>query len=347
MLASPPSLAAGTFRPGSGVVNRREFTTLLSGAAAVLPALWWPAARAQEPPRKIYRVGIIIAGTRTPPYDGFVKGLSDLGYVSGRDVFIDWRFSGQGFLRAGTFVEEFEKLKTDVIFVGSTPMAHAVRQATQTTPIVMGYSIDPVGSGIVTNLAHPGGNLTGLASADVDTSAKQLELLAAIVPKLARVALLQNPESPDYATGRATATAAARAAGLTLVPADAPDPQDIDSAFASFAKNNIDAVMVRSNRDFYIQQERIADLGLKYRLPTSFDDRDYVESGGLMSYGESLTEFYRHAAAFVDKIFKGAKPGDLAIERPAALALVISRSTANTLGLTIPPALAGMAELIK
>jgi len=192
-------------------VNRREFSTLLVGAAA-----GWPhAARAQDPARKIFRVGIIIAGTRTPPYDGFLQGMSELGYVSGRDFFVDWRFSGQGFLRVGTFVEEFEKLKTDAIFVGTTAMVHAARQMTKTIPIVMGYSIDPVGNGIVTNLAHPGGNITGLASPNIDTTAKQFELLAAMVPKLTRVAVLQSPESPDYAAGRASAIAVARQAGLT------------------------------------------------------------------------------------------------------------------------------------
>src|SRR5262249_41871106 len=145
-------------------------------------------------------------------------------YVSGRNFFIDWRFSGQGFLRVANFVEEVEKLKVDAIFVGTTALAQAARQLSKTIPIVMGYSTDPVGGGIVTNLAHPGGNITGLASPGLDTSAKQLELLAVMVPKLARVAFLQNPESPDYASGRANAMAAARNAGLTLVPTDAPDP---------------------------------------------------------------------------------------------------------------------------
>jgi ABC-type uncharacterized transport system substrate-binding protein len=326
-------------------MDRREFITFIGGGAASFAP--WPTARAQEPTRKIYRVGIIIAGTRTPPYDGFLQGMSDLGYVSGRDFFVDWRFSGQGFLRVGTFIEEFEKLKIDAIFVGTTAMVHAARQMTKTTPIVMGYSIDPVGNGIVTSLAHPGGNVTGLASPAIDTTAKQFELLAAMVPKLSRVALLQSPESPDYATGRASAVAAARQAGLTLIQADAPDPQDIDAAFASFGKNSIDAVMVRPSRDYYIQQDKIADLALKYRLPAIFPERDYVEAGGLMSYGESLTEFYRRAAAYVDKIFRGAKPGDLPIERPAALGLAINRTTANALGLAVPPELAKTAELIK
>ena len=326
-------------------MHRRAFIILLGGAAA--PSVLGPlAARAQEAP-KIRRVGIIVGGTRTPEYDGFLQGMSELGYVSGKDFFLDWRFSDGRFLRVGNFIDEFEQLKVDVIFVGSTAMVHAVRAATHTIPIVMGYSTDPIGNGIVTNLTHPGGNITGLATPGADPSAKQLELLAAVVPKLARVALLENPDSPDYATGRASALSAAQKAGLALVPADAPDPQDIDDAFAGFAKSSIQAVMVRSDRVFFGEQDRIADLALRYQLPAIFAEREFVESGGLMSYGESLKEFYRRAAGFVDKIFKGAKPGDLPIAQPMAMTTVINRGTAKSLGLAIPPQVVASAEMIR
>src|SRR5207247_11390807 len=178
---------------------------------------------------------------------------------------------------------------------------------------------------------------TGLASSADDASPKQLELLAAVVPNLSRVGLLQNPDNPNYAPILKSTQAAALAAGLALVPIDASDLQELDDAFAALARQPLQAVMVTPDPVFFRRPQRLAELALQHHLPTIFPQREYVDAGGLMSYGENLKEFYRRAASFVDKIFKGARPADLPIEHPTRLNLVINRKTADALGLTIPP----------
>jgi putative ABC transport system substrate-binding protein len=314
------------------MIRRREFIGLLGGTA-----LGWPMpARAQQPP-KIWRIGIVVEGMRSPAYDGFLQGMGELGYVAGKNYFVDWRFADGRFLRILDLVSDFAKLNTDVIFLGSPSMVYPVRQATRTIPIVMGYSLDPVGNGFVSNLAHPGGNITGLASAAEDPSGRQLALLTAVVPGLARVGLVQNPESSDASAVLASTQAAAQAAGLEVVPVEARLPADIDAAFESLAKQRVGAVKVSSDRFFLTRQQQLADLALKYRLPSIFADRAYVEAGGLMSLGEDLRDFYRSAAVFVDKIFKGARPGDLPIEQLSLFDLVINRKTARELGVELPP----------
>jgi putative ABC transport system substrate-binding protein len=317
------------------MMRRRDFIALagsvMSGALGLRPI----AARALEP-GPVRRVGIIVEGMRSPAYDGFLQGMDDLGYTAGKDYFVEWRFADGRFLRTLDLVQEFEKLKVDVIFLGSAAMIYPVRQATHTIPIVMGYANDPVGNGFVTNLAHPGGNITGLASPGEDTSARQLALLAALVPGLARVALLQNPENESRAAALAGMQAAAQKAGLALVAIEARNSSEIDDAFAALSGQRIDAVRVASDRFFLSRQQQLADLALQHRLPSLFAERDYVEAGGLMSFGESLKDFYRRAAGYVDRIFKGARPGDLAIEQPALFELVLNRKTADTLGIAVP-----------
>jgi putative ABC transport system substrate-binding protein len=315
------------------MIRRREFIGLLGGAAAA-----WPLrARAQQD-AKIRRVAIVVEGMRSPAYDGFLQGMDELGYVAGKDYLIEWRFADGRYLRILELVGDFAKLNIDVIFVGNPAMVYPVRQATHTIPIVMGYSTDPVGNGFVSNLAHPGGNLTGLASSGEDTSPKQLKLLAAVVPDLSRVGLLQNPEESSSASILKSMQAAAQMAGLELVAADARTPQEIDDAFQALTRARVGALKVSSDRFFLTRQQQIADLALKYRLPSIFSERDYVEAGGLMSLDESLKDFYRHAAGYVDKIFKGAKPGDLPVEQLSLLDLVINRKTAQQLGVKLPPA---------
>jgi putative ABC transport system substrate-binding protein len=314
------------------MMRRREFVSLLGGAAAA-----WPlGARAQQP-AKVWRIGIVVEGMRSAAYDGFLQGMDELGYVAGKDYIIDWRFADGRYLRILDLVGDFAKLNIDLIFLGSPAMVYPVRQATRTIPIVMGYSVDPVGNGFVSNLSHPGGNITGLASFGEDTSAKQLELLAAVAPKLSRVGLLQNPENSSYASILESTQAAARAAGLDLVAVDARVPQDIDAAFPALIRERVGALKVSSDRFLLSQQQQLADLALKYRLPSIFAERAYVEAGGLMSLGESLKDFYRRAASFVDKIFKGARPGDLPIEQLSLFNLVINRKTAEGLGVALPP----------
>jgi putative ABC transport system substrate-binding protein len=314
------------------MMQRREFIGLLGGSVVATTL----AARAQGP-AKIWRIGIVVEGMRSPAYDGFLRGMDDLGYVAGKSYTIEWRFADGRFLRILQVVDDFAKLNIDLIFVGSPAMIYPVRQGTHTIPIVMGYSVDPVGNGFVPNLSHPGGNITGLASAGEDTSAKQLELLAAVVPGLARVGLLQNPENSNAATILKSTQAAAQTAGLELVPVEARVPQDIDAAFQVLTRERVGALKVSADRFFLTQQQQLADLARKYRLPSIFAERAYVEAGGLMSLDESLKDFYRHAATFVDRIFKGAKPGDLPIEQLTLFDLTVNRNTAQELGVPLPP----------
>jgi putative ABC transport system substrate-binding protein len=317
------------------MMRRREFIGLLGGAAAAGAGIWPLAARAQQP-AKVWRIGIVVEGMRSAAYDGFLQGMDELGYVAGRNYTIEWRFADGRYLRILEVVGDFAKLNIDAIFVGSPAMVYPVRQATRTIPIVMGYSTDPVGNGFVPNLSHPGGNITGLASAGEDT-AKQLELLAAVVPNLSRVGLLQNPENSSSASILKSTQAAAQIAGLELVPVDARVPQDVADAFQVLARERVGALKVSSDRFFLTQQQQLADLALKNRLPSIFAERAYVEAGGLMSLGESLKDFYRRAASYVDKIFKGARPGDLPVEQLALFDLAVNRKTAQQLGVALPP----------
>jgi ABC-type uncharacterized transport system substrate-binding protein len=315
-------------------MRRRELIVLLSGAATS-SILWTLTARTQEP-AKLRRVGIILGGSRTPPIDGFLQGMRELGYVAGRDYVADWRAADGRFARFSGFAQDFVRLKVDVILLETAAAVDAVRQVTRTIPIVMGYSIDPVGNRLVASLTRPGANVTGMAGSTEDTSPKQLELLKAVVPNLARVGILLNPESSDYSEVQTKMQAAAEKAGLALVWVDARNPQGIDRAFAVFANQRVEAVIITDDRYFFTQQERIVGHALKHRLPSIYPQRDYVQVGGLMSYGESLKEFYRRAASFVDRIFKGARPAELPIEQ-VARQLVINRKTAAALGMAIPP----------
>jgi ABC-type uncharacterized transport system substrate-binding protein len=312
-------------------MRRRDFIISVAGAATA------PFAARAQAPAQIRRVGIVVEGMRSTAYDGFLQGMSELGYTAGRDYVIEWRFADGRYLRILDLVSELTRLNTDVIFVGSPAIVYPVRQATRTIPIVMGYSIDPVGNGFVASLDRPGGNITGLASSEDALAGKQMELLATLVPQLRRVALVQNPEGPNAPSILKHTQAAAQKAGRELVPLDASTPQDIEDAFRRVSEERIQAMLVASDRFFQSERQRLADLALEHRLPSIFPDREYVAAGGLMSLDESLKDFYRHAASFVDRIFKGAKPADLPIEQPALFELAINRKTAASLGVAIPP----------
>jgi putative ABC transport system substrate-binding protein len=318
------------------MMRRREFITLLGGAVA------WPlAARAQQP-GKVWRIGFLLSAPRSPTpgfYAAFLHGMRELGYVEGKDFIIEWRSVEGRYERFPELAAELVRLKVDVFVTGVTAALPALKQATSTIPIVMANSTDPVGNGLVMSLARPGGNMTGLTSSSDDSSPKQLELLATVVPNVSRIGLLGNPNSTTYPPVRKSAQDAARKAGFSLVPIEARSPQEIEKAFAAFAQERVQAVMVAVDAVFFGQRQRIAELALSNRLATMFALREYVVAGGLMSYGENLADFFHRAASYVDKIFKGAKPGDLPIEQPTKFHLVINRKTADGLGLTIPPQL--------
>jgi putative tryptophan/tyrosine transport system substrate-binding protein len=324
-------------------MRRRNFIALLGSAAA------WPlAARAQQPDR-MRRVGFLLGAIPPAQFglgdlSGFTQGLRELGYLEGRDFVIEWRSAEGQYERLPDLAADLVRLKVDVIVLGSPPAVRPTQQATTTIPIVMGYSVDPVGNGLVASLAHPGGNTTGLTGSTDDSAPKLLDLLATMIPGLSRVAVLTNPNNPASLAVMNNASSAAQKARLILVPVEARNPQQIEDAFAVLAKERVTAVMVGGDAMFFVQREQLAQLALGNRMASIFPLREYAAAGGLMSYGESLREFYRRAASFVDKIFKGAKPGDLPIEQPTRFNLVINRKTADALGLTIPSQLYVFAD---
>jgi putative tryptophan/tyrosine transport system substrate-binding protein len=314
-------------------IRRREFITLVGGAAA------WPlAARAQQA-GKVWQIGWLSGSSPEAAaglHNAFLQGMGELGYVQGRDFVIEARFAEGKYERFPELAAELVRLKVDVILIGVTAAIRTVQRATTTIPIVLAYSTEPVGNGFVASLARPGGNITGLSSSSDDTSPKQLELVATVVPNVSRIGLLGNPASPVYADVRKGAQNAAQKAGLSIVPIEARDPQEIETAFAAFAKERVQAFIAAGDAMFFGQRRQIAELALRNRLPSIFSQREYAEAGGLMSYGENVSDFFRRAASFVDKIFRGAKPGDLPIDQPTRFNLVINRKTADALGLTIP-----------
>jgi putative tryptophan/tyrosine transport system substrate-binding protein len=318
-------------------IGRRRFLATIAGSAVA-----WPLnARAQQP-RRVWRVGFLTAVSFeefSHLYAGFQLGMGELGYLEGKDYISEWRSVEGKYERVPEISAELVRLRVDVIVTGTAAALPALKRTITTIPIVMATSTDPVGSGLVESLARPGGNMTGLASSYDDSSPKQLELLAMIVPSGSRIGLLGNPNNPIYLAVLKSAQDAGQKAGLSLVVLEARDPQEIDNAFAAFAKERVPAVMVAGDAVFFGQRWRIAELALANRLPTMFPQREYTEAGGLMSYGENLADFFRRAASYVDKIFKGAKPGELPIEQPTRFNLTINRKTANALGITIPPQL--------
>lgn len=318
-------------------MKRREFIALLGGAAA------WPiGARAQQP-SKVWRIGFLVNGQRPVLLQssflaGFTRGMRELGYAEGKDFTIEWRFAEGRFELLPVLAAELVRLNVDVIVVGGPVGIAPAQRATATIPIVMALSVDPVGHGLVASLARPGGNTTGLASSEEDALAKQLELLAMTVPDLTRVGLIANPNNPVHPVLLRIAQEAGRKAGVILVPLKIGSSEDIANALSALTNERLGAVMILTDPLLNPEREgrRIADSAIKARLPTMFMHRDYVETGGLMSYGESFADFYRRAAFYVDKILKGANPGDLPIQQPTRFFLVINRRTAEAIGLTLP-----------
>jgi putative ABC transport system substrate-binding protein len=316
-------------------MRRRDLITLLGGAAA------WPVVARAQQAGKVWRIGFLASGLRpvsieSGQYGGFPQGMRELGHVEGKDFVIEWRFAeGRPELFPG-LAAELVRAQVDIVVAGNSASVRPIQQASSTMSIVMATSTDPVGDGLVASLAHPGGNVTGLATSADDTASKRLELLATVMPKLSRVGFLSSPDDPASAPILRAAQAAALAAGLQLVPVEARNLQDFDGAFATLAKEHAQALMLVQGIVFNAQRQRLVDLALRNQLPTTSIDREFVEAGGLMSYGESARDFNRRAAYYVDKIIKGANPGDLPVQQPTRYLLTINRKTADALGLTIP-----------
>ncbi len=327
---------------------RRDF---LLTAAAGLCTLAAPLGSFAQQPTRVWRIGILSVRSRPGSFQGdsygaFLKGLRELGYVEGKNIVIEWRFAEGKYERLPDLAAELVGLKVDVLAVVNTAVIRAARQATGTIPIVMLTSSDPVGSGFVASLARPGGNITGLSNVIGDIAPKYVELLTIVVPKLSRVAVLLNPANTQHRSTFSNIQTAAANAGIKAFPVEAETAQQVESAFAAMVQQRAGAMIVAIDARFTDYLPQIVGLAARNRMPAMFPERGYVESGGLMSYGQDFAESYRRAAAYVDKIFKGAKPAELPVEQPTKFELVINRKTAKALGLTIPQELLLRADKV-
>jgi len=322
------------------MMDRRTF---LTGAGAVLLAS--PLSAGAQQTGKVYRIGFLRAGQPPKPWvEAFQQGLRERGYVDGQNVVVEFRFTDGSVDQLPRLAEELVRLKVDVILASAAPPALAAKKATTSVPIVFVNVFDPVELGLISSLGRPGGNITGLATTSADLAGKRLELLRGLVPKLRRVAVLWDPSNPTNPIQLKGAEVAARTLGLQLQPAPVQSPSDFDAAFKAARGANglflLDSPLVTTHR------ARLAGLAATSRLPAISGVRDFVEVGGLMSYGVDFADSFRRAATYVDKILKGAKPGDLPVEQPTKFELVINLKTAKALGLTIPQSLLGRADEI-
>jgi putative ABC transport system substrate-binding protein len=306
------------------------------------------SAEAQQP-KKVPRIGYLSAtspSVNPTRIEAFRQGLRELGYVEGKNIIIDWRYADGKLDRLRELAAELVRLKVDVIVTGGPTTTPAVKEATTTIPIVMGYDNDPVGSGFVASLARPGGNITGLSALSPELSGKRLELLKEIIPRLSRVAVLGTSTQPGNAQALREVELAAGAFGVKLQYLDVRDLKDIETAFRAASKGRADAMLVLSSAVLNSHRIEVADLTVKNRLPAVYGQPQYVEDGGLLSYAPSFTDLFRRAATYVDKILKGAKPADLPVEQPTKFEFVINLKTAKALGLTIPQSLLLRADEI-
>ena len=322
--------------------------TRLAAAAALLLLAALPIAGAQ-PAGKVHHIGYLGSGSSTAaPHilEAFRQGLRELGWVERQNIVINYRFAEYKYDRLPDLAAELVRLKVDIIVAPATPAAAAAKNATGTIPIVMIGVGDPVGAGFVASLARPGGNITGSSfGVGLEINSKQLELLKETVPKVSRVAILSNPTNPGHPRWMREFKDAGRSLGVQLQFLEARGPTEFDGAFAAMAKERAGALLVVADGMFMLHRTRLADLAAKSRLP-SVGYREFVEAGGLMSYGPSLPDLWRRAATFVDKILKGAKPADLPVEQPTRFELVINLKTAKALGLGVPPALLATADKV-
>jgi putative ABC transport system substrate-binding protein len=314
-------------------VRRRDFMMLIGGAAA------WPlATRAQ--PTKVPRLGVLLVANREPFSRLFWEGLRELGYIDGQNIQIEFR-SAEGKLNLlPELAAELVRLKVDIIVASETPSVQAAKRATNKIPIVMAPSGDPVGTGLIANLARPGGNVTGLSAATAELAGKSLELIREILPSASRVAALADPTNPFTKPFLEQIQIAAQTIGIKIEVIMVRGTEEFDAAFAEMDRKRIEAVIVQPT----LPRGRIVDLVQKHRLPAVSGNRAFADAGGLMSYSASLADRYRNAAPYVDKILKGAKPADLPVQQPTKFELVINLKAAKALGLTVPPTLLARAD---
>jgi putative tryptophan/tyrosine transport system substrate-binding protein len=322
-------------------IGRRDFITLLGGAAAA-----WPLEVSAQQPAKLPIIGYLGPSTRSVDahrLGALVQRLRELGWIEGRTIVIEYRWAEGRNEHLAKVTAEFVRLKVDVIVTAGTAAVVTAKQATSVIPIVFAVAGDPVGTGLVASLARPGGNVTGLSNQSADLAGKRLELLREVVPSLRRLAILANAGSPIGVLEMREAQAAARTLGFEVATVEIRRAQDIAPAFDAL-KGPADALYVCSDPLVTTNRIRINTLALGARLPTMHGQGDNVEAGGLMSYGANYPDLHRRAADYVDKILRGAKPTDIPVEQPTKFDLVINLTTAKVLGLTVPPSLLTTAD---
>jgi putative ABC transport system substrate-binding protein len=312
----------------------------------MLLAFNFPATAQQ--PKKVSRIGFLTTGAagRYPFAETFRQGLRELGYVDWKNILIEYRHAEGRSERLPELAEELVRLKVDVIVTTATEPSLAAQRATTTVPIVMVGGGDPVGAGLVSSLARPGGNITGVTTTSVDLSGKRLELLKEVAPKISLVAVLWIPTAAGNKLQMKETDAAANSFRLHLQPVGVQGPDDFENAFSAINRGSANSLILLSSPMFASHRARIADLAAKTRLPAIYPVGDYVEAGGLMSYGNNISEVYRRAAVYVEKILKGTKPTDVPVERPMKFEFVVNLKTAKQIGLTIPPNVLARADKI-
>jgi putative tryptophan/tyrosine transport system substrate-binding protein len=322
-------------------MRRREFITLLGGAAAAASCVSWPlAARAQQ--ARMPTIGVLVLGS--PPPESILTalrdGLRDVGYTEGRNIRLEIRTADGKADRLPEKAAELVRLKVDIIVAIQTPPATAAKQATNGIPIVMAGVGDPVGTGLVASLGRPGGNVTGLSSGAAEVAGKSVELIREVLPSARRIAVLANATDPFTKPYLAQIGAGARSVGMEMEPVMARPAEALDAAFETMAGKGVDAVIIQGS----ILRKEAVELAMKHRLPSLSTNRQGPAEGGLMSYAASFGELYRETAVYIDKILKGSKPADLPVAFPTKFELVINLKTAKALGITMPPMLLGTAD---
>ncbi len=315
----------------------------------VLALLAGPEVSDAQPPPKIFRVGILAGGSATSyaaRIEAFRQGLRELGYVEGQTVVIEYRYADANTELLPALAADLVRLRVDVILTSGDLPIRAAKQATQTIPIVVALSGDLLGPGHVASLARPGGNITGLVTLSTELAPKNLELVKTALPKISRVAMLWNPNNATNVTGFRETEAAAPAFGIQLLSLAVRRSEDLEGAFQMALRSRAEALIVVGDTILQTHRVRIAQFAARSRLPAIYTTQDYRGAGELMFYGPNAAEMFRRSATYVDKIFKGAKPGDLPIEQPTKFELVINLKTAKALGLTIPQSLLLRADQI-
>ena len=316
-------------------MSTRLFGLLL---ATILLAALQPV-QAQQP-TKVPRIGFLIGvahSSISDRYDAFLHGLRELGYMKGKNIAIERRSADGKLERLPDLAAELVRLKVDIIVTGGPLSTRRAKEATATIPIVMAQDFDPVGTGFVASLARPGGNITGLSTLSPEISGKQLELLKEIVPKLSRVAVLGMSTNPGNAQSLRETELAAGALGVQMQYLDVLGPKDIETAFRAASKARVNAVLVLPSPVLLLQRTQVVELVVKNRLPAIYSQREFLEAGGLMTYGTNFADLWRRAATYVDKILKGRTPADLPVEQPMKFEFIINLKAAKQIGLTIPP----------